>query len=63
MAKYINNNRDSFVNINNFDLEKEGANLNYSKDNNSDPIILLFNTPLRTIIKEDKEGDRPVYSP
>jgi hypothetical protein len=63
IAEYINNNRDSFVNINNFDSEEEGTNLNYLKDNDSDLIIPLSNTPLRTIIKEDKEEDRPIYSP
>ena len=63
MAKYINNNRDSFVNINNFDLEKEGANLNCLDNNNSNPTILLLNTPLNTILEEDKEGDGLIYSP
>jgi hypothetical protein len=63
MAKYINNNGDSFVNINNFDLEGEGADLECLKDNNSDPTIPLSNTPLETILEEDKKGDRPIYSP
>ena len=61
MAEYINNNRDSFININDFNLEEEGADLDCLKDDDSDLIIPLFNT-LRTIIKEDKEGDRPIYS-
>jgi hypothetical protein len=62
MAEYINNNRDSFININDFNLEEEGADLDYLEDDNSNLIIPLSNT-LRTIIKEDKEGDRPIYSP
>ena len=63
MAKYINDNGDSFVDINDFDSEEEGANLDYLDDDDSNPIILLLNTPLDTILKEDKEGDRPIYSP
>ena len=62
MAEYINNNRDSFININDFNLEEEGADLDYLEDDNSNPTIPLSNT-LRTIIEEDKEGDRPIYSP
>jgi pyruvate formate-lyase activating enzyme-like uncharacterized protein len=62
IVKYINNNRDSFININNFNLKEEGANLKCLKDNNSNPIIPLSNTLLRTIIKEDKKGNRPIYS-
>jgi hypothetical protein len=63
MAKYINNNRDSFININDFDSEEEGADLECPEDDNSDPIIPLSNTPLRTILEEDKKGDRPIYGP
>jgi hypothetical protein len=63
MANYINDNRDSFVDINDFDLEDEGADLNYLEDDNSDPTIPLSSTPLGTILEEDKEGGRPIYSP
>ena len=63
MAEYINNNRDSFININDFDLKEEGADLKCLEDNSSNSIILLSNTPLGTIIEEDKKGDRPIYSP
>ena len=62
MAEYINNNRESFVDINDFDLEEERADLDCLEDDDSDLTIPLSNT-LRTIIKEDKEGDRPIYSP
>jgi hypothetical protein len=58
MANYINNNRDSFIDINDFDSEDEGADLNCLEDNNSDPTIPLSSTPLGTILEEDKEGDR-----
>jgi hypothetical protein len=57
MAKYINNNSNSFVNINDFDLDDDGANIKELNDNNKDPTIPLSNrggTPLNTINKEDK---------
>jgi len=60
IVEYIDNNGDSFININDFDSEEEGANLNYLEDNDSDLTIPLFNTPLDTILEEDKEGERPV---
>jgi hypothetical protein len=63
MAEYIDNNRDSFVDINDFDSEEEGADLDCPEDDDSDPTILLSNTPLDTILEEDEEGERPVYSP
>ena len=63
MAKYINNNGDSFVNIDDFNLEEQGADLKCPEDDDSDPTILLSNTPLGTIIEEDEKGDRPIYSP
>jgi hypothetical protein len=63
MAKYIDNNGDSFVDIDDFDSEEEGADLKCLEDDDSDPTILLSNTPLGTIIEEDKKGDRPIYSP
>ena len=62
MAKYINNNGDSFVNIDDFDSEEEEADLDCPEDDDSDPTIPLSNT-LGTIIEEDEEGDRPIYGP
>jgi hypothetical protein len=63
MAKCIDDNGDSFVDINDFDSEEEGADLECPEDDNSDPTIPLSNTPLGTIIEEDEKGDRPIYSP
>ena len=63
MAKYINNNNNSFVNIDNFDLNNNRANIKEPDDYNKDPTIPLSNiggTPLNTINKEDKG---PVFSP
>jgi hypothetical protein len=57
MAKYIDDNGDSFIDINDFNSEEEGADLNCLDDDDSDPTIPLSNTPL------DKEGDGPVYGP
>jgi hypothetical protein len=63
MAEYIDDNGDSFVDIDDFDSEEEGADLDCPDDDDSDPTIPLSNTPLDTIIEEDEEGDGPVYSP
>jgi hypothetical protein len=63
MAKYISNNKDSFIDINGFNSEEEGADLNKQDNNDSNLTIPLSNTPLGTIIEEDKEGDRPVFGP
>ena len=63
IAEYIDDNGDSFIDIDDFDLEEEGADLNCPEDDDSDPTILLSNNPLGTILEEDEEGDRPIYSP
>ena len=63
MAKYIDDNSDSFINIDDFDLDDDGADIKELDNNNRDPIIPLSNiggTPLNTINKED-EG--PIFSP
>jgi hypothetical protein len=63
MAKYINNNSNSFININDFDSDNNRANIKEPDDNNRDPTIPLSNiggTPLNTINKEDKG---PIFSP
>jgi hypothetical protein len=57
ITKYVNNNRDSFVNINDFDLDDNGANIKELDNYNEDPTIPLSNiegTPLNTIDEEDK---------
>ena len=63
ITEYIDDNKDSFIDIDDFDSEEERADLNYPEDDDSDLIILLSNNPLKTILKEDKEEDRPIYSP
>jgi hypothetical protein len=63
MTKYINDNSDSFININDFDLDNNRANIKEPDDYNKDPTILLSDiggTPLNTINKEDKG---PIFSP
>ena len=63
MAEYIDNNSNSLINIDDFDLDDDRADIKEPDDNNRDPIIPLFNirgTPLNTINKEDKG---PVFSP
>ena len=57
MAKYIDNNSDSFVDIDDFNLDDNGADIKEPDDNNRDPTIPLSNiggTPLNTINKEDE---------
>jgi hypothetical protein len=56
-SEFIDNNSNSFVNINKFDLDNNRANIKELNNNNRDLIILLSNiesTPLDTINKEDK---------
>jgi hypothetical protein len=62
ITEYINDNSNSFVNINDFDLDDNGANIKKPDDNNRDSTILLSNiggTPLNTINEKDK---RPIFS-
>jgi hypothetical protein len=63
MATYIDNDSDSFININDFDLDNNGANIVELDNNNGDPTILLSNTPLKTIFEEDKGGNGPKFGP
>jgi hypothetical protein len=63
MAKYFDDNGDSFVDINDFDLDDAGANIKEPDDNNRDPTIPLSNIggiPLNTI---DEEDEGPVFGP
>jgi hypothetical protein len=57
MATSLNINDDSFIDIDDFDLDEEGADIICLDDDDADPIILLSDTPLETILEEDKEGD------
>jgi hypothetical protein len=63
MTEYIDDNGDSFIDIDDFNSEDEGADVDEPDDNDSDPTILLSNTPLGTIIEEDEAGDKPVFGP
>jgi hypothetical protein len=63
IAEYIDNNSDSFINIDDFNLDDNGADIKEPDDNNRDPTILLSNiggTPLNTINEEDKG---PIFGP
>jgi hypothetical protein len=63
MAEYIDDNSNSFVNIDDFDLDDDRADIKEPNDNNRDPTIPLSNiggTPLNTINEEDKG---PIFSP
>ena len=62
IAESIDNNKDSFLDIDDFDLEDEGTDIDELKDDDVDFIILLFNTLLKIIIKEDEIRDRLVFS-
>jgi hypothetical protein len=42
-SEFINNNSDSFVNINKFNLDNNRANIKEPNNNNRDPIIPLSN--------------------
>lgn len=63
MATYINDDGDSFININDFDSDDNGANITELYNNDRDPTIPLSNTPLKTIFEEDKGGDGPEFGP
>ena len=63
IAEYIDDNSDSFIDIDDFDSEDEGTDVDELKDDDADLIILLSNTLLKTIIEEDEAGDRLVFSP
>jgi hypothetical protein len=63
MAEYIDDNGDSFVNIDDFDSNNDGADIKEPDDNDGDPTIPLSNiggTPLNTIDEEDKG---PIFGP
>ena len=56
-SEFINDNSNSFIDIDKFDSNDDGTDIKEPNDNNKDLIILLFNikgTPLNTINKEDE---------
>ena len=58
IAEYINDNSDSFIDIDDFDSDDDGADIKEPNDNDGDPTIPLSNkggTPLNTI-DEEEEG-------
>jgi hypothetical protein len=62
IATSFNSNNNSFVNLDDFNSDDEGANVREPDHNNNNPIIPLSNIPLKTIFKEDKE-DKPEFGP
>jgi hypothetical protein len=63
MATPFDNSDNSFVNINDFDLDNEGANIREPDDDDTDPILPLLATPLETIEEEDEEDNGPKLGP
>jgi hypothetical protein len=62
-SEFINDNSDSFIDINEFDLDDDGADIKEPNNNNKDPTIPLSNiegTPLNTI---DEEDEGPIFGP
>ena len=56
-SEFINDNNNSFIDIDEFDSDDDGADIEEPNDNNKDLIILLSNikgTLLNTIDEEDK---------
>ena len=56
-SEFIDDNGDSFIDIDEFDSDDDGADIEEPNDNNKDLIILLSNikgTLLNTIDEEDK---------
>jgi hypothetical protein len=63
MATPFNNSDNSFVDINDFDLDDKGADIREPDDDNADLTLPLLATPLETIKEEDKEDNRPKLGP
>jgi hypothetical protein len=62
LTEYINNNSNSFINIDDFNLDNNRANIKEPDNYNKDLIISLFNiksTFLNIINNEDK---RPIFN-
>jgi hypothetical protein len=63
MATPFDNSDDSFVDIDDFDLDDEGADIREPDDDDADPTLPLLDTPLETIEEEDEEDDGPKLGP
>jgi hypothetical protein len=62
-SEFIDDNGDSFIDIDEFDSDDEGADIEEPNDNDRDPTIPLSNiqgTPLDTI---DEEDEGPIFGP
>jgi hypothetical protein len=62
-SEFIDDNGDSFINIDEFDSDDDGADIKEPNDNDRDPTIPLSNiqgTPLDTI---DEEDEGPIFGP
>jgi hypothetical protein len=62
MATPFDNSDDSFVDIDDFDSEDEGADIRELDDDDADLILPLLDTPLETI-EEEEEDDGPELGP
>jgi hypothetical protein len=63
MATPFDNSDDSFVNIDDFDSDDEGADIREPDDDDADPILPLLATPLETIEEEGEEDNGPKLGP
>jgi hypothetical protein len=63
ITEYIDDNGDSFIDIDDFNSKDKRADVDELDNNDSDLIISLSNTLLRTIIKEDEIRNKLVFSP
>jgi hypothetical protein len=62
MATPFDNSDDSFVDIDDFDSEDEGADVRELDDDDADPTLPLLDTPLETI-EEEEEDNGPELGP
>jgi hypothetical protein len=63
MATPFNNSNDSFVDIDDFNLDNKGADIREPDDDDADLTLSLLATPLETIKEEDKEDNGPELGP
>jgi hypothetical protein len=58
MATPFDNSDDSFINIDDFDLDNKGADIREPDDDNADLTLPLSATPLETIKEEEDNGPK-----